>query len=515
MSQRARSQQTWIPALLPHFERRGDDVYFLCSVRPLLKLTADEIGVFDQIDGKRTVAEIVALCPLADQALGRILDMGVAVLLPPPVTPVPGAPRLLVVEPHMDDAALSVGGSLLNRSGSCHATVLSVVKYSNYTSYIRLRRDYLDEPTITSLRLQESGLATRLLGADFRSLDWVDGPNRFLPSVHWSSSKLPEISRGVEAFIHGPVYPEHVHRLSVELADTIADIGPDELWIPLALGDHIDHRLVHEASLNLLGWLRTALPNLKVCFYEDIPYATPANVQERLRALQARGLQLTRETEAVDNVFDQKLLALGVYASQFKRSAMDRRVRAAAEHAAAGSDAALCEVRYALNHEKAQTPDKEKSPVRTDKSAIDSSVADLLRSRADCQRVTIIVLPSGHLGEWPTDLAAICRSFPRAQIHLLISANVAWQAAVGAGEDPRLTVDVLPKAPVMATISILRNLISHASGVRVWVYWGANKATSGARRTLMKWAMSVGSSIQVATLPELTARLPSAVTSKA
>ena len=47
---------------------------------------------------------------------------------------------------------------------------------------------------------------------------------------------------------------------------------PDELWyLPLAVGNHIDHRIARDAALDGLG--RANIPGTNVRFYEDLPYA--------------------------------------------------------------------------------------------------------------------------------------------------------------------------------------------------------------------------------------------------
>jgi hypothetical protein len=86
----------------------------------------------------------------------------------------------------MDDAVLSAGGRLFHRRGQCRITLLSVVKWSNFTSYLRLKQNFLNVREITDLRQQESELAASLLGADHYCLDWTDAPLRFAsgrPSV--------------------------------------------------------------------------------------------------------------------------------------------------------------------------------------------------------------------------------------------------------------------------------------------------------------------------------------------
>jgi LmbE family N-acetylglucosaminyl deacetylase len=84
-----------------------------------------------------------------------------------------------------------------------------------------------------------------------------------------------------------PVREEEVSRLAELIVKTVPD---GFVLAPLALGDHIDHRTVHLASIRAVNlW--------KLGFYEDLPYASwvpeseIVNRAERLSASQ--GITLT------------------------------------------------------------------------------------------------------------------------------------------------------------------------------------------------------------------------------
>lgn len=60
---------------------------------------------------------------------------------------------------------------------------------------------------------------------------------------------------------------------------------PRRLYLPLAVGGHVDHRLAHEAGVRVL---RDVAPGRDVFFYEDRPYASaPGSVWLRLGQLGA------------------------------------------------------------------------------------------------------------------------------------------------------------------------------------------------------------------------------------
>lgn len=494
-----------VPVRLPHFHRQGDELYFLCSRRPAATLAAQQWAVWDLIDGRRNLRELNQASTDASAHVARFVRQGLVCLLPPPGHALLDAPRALVVEPHMDDAALSVGGTLLKQAGRCRATILSVVRRSNYTSYVRQRRDFLDTENITELRIAESTLAAAMLGADFQCLDWVDAPNRLLPGDLWTVDALPAIGRAVEAFVHAPLYPDQVERLAGELNRVIEDAQPDTLWLPMALGDHVDHRLVHEAGLLMLA-RRTErgarVPT--VWLYEDLPYATQANAEAARRRIQAQGWSLHRHVEDVSEQFELKLQAVGVYASQFKLKVMEKRLRTAA-HAVAGMQVGrLGEVRYRLERDERMAQCHPSAPGN-------SKVFDWVSSNSDAQSLSVVVLPSGHLGEWHEDMTSIRRAFPAARVQLLIADELSFELARHQASDPRVSIVRLPQQPGLLARALLREVVSRPRTPRVWVHWGGSHDVHGIPARLKRRLLEVGPSVQVATLPELTSQLERAL----
>ncbi|MBL8349607.1 MAG: PIG-L family deacetylase [Burkholderiaceae bacterium] len=459
------------------------------------------------MDGKLTVSDIGRACGDVTGIVERLVGAGLVVLAPRNLTVPSGAPRLLVIEPHMDDAALSVGGSLLHRIGRCNISILAVVRESNYTSYIRLRRDYLDIGHITKLRHAESELAARILGADFRCLDWADAPNRLLPGEHWTVDALPEIGRATEAFIHGPIYPDDVVQLAAELEAVVSDVAPDELWVPLAVGDHIDHRLTHEAALLIWPMLRSSRPGLKLCFYEDVPYASEANVGEALTRLKSRGLLLHRICEPIADTYSRKLDAVGTYASQFKRDVIQERIRTSATRAASGENTALCEVRYEV-----VGPAGEGRCLSSANAALrpnmHASVERFARTNVRASALSVIVLPSGHLGEWPKDLAALRAAFSCTTITILIARNVVWQLAGRGGGVTPVVVQPLPASTAGLILRLAWEVLRHPARPRVWVHWSAVVEGRSFKSTVIRKLLSLGQSIQVRTLVDFTAAIP-------
>jgi LmbE family N-acetylglucosaminyl deacetylase len=269
----------FVPQLRPHNNLRDNRLFFMISRRPLLELSPDELSLYKDIDGNKTVADLERVHPGAGNRLLRWHNAFVLELLPP--MPKPERPHLVVIEPHMDDAVLSAGGRLLHRRGRQRITILSVVKWSNFSSYLKLNREFLNAADVTKMRVQESALAAKMLGAEFACLDWQDAPLRFWPAERWSQETIEQFNANPAPFVSGSPAARDVAALAQQLSEMVTRLEPDELWIPMGLGHHVDHRVTRSASLRMLAEARRRLSQIPVTLYEDLPYAlAPAHATQ-------------------------------------------------------------------------------------------------------------------------------------------------------------------------------------------------------------------------------------------
>lgn len=109
----------------------------------------------------------------------------------------------------------------------------------------------------------------------------------------------------------------------------ILRLEPQQVYFPLAIGGHVDHRLIRDAALSLLSdpeaWV---MPNPSllgsVSFYEDFPYAWwtgfsgPAELARREVDLPDRLVLEARYADISDQL-ERKIAALRLYASQVER----------------------------------------------------------------------------------------------------------------------------------------------------------------------------------------------------
>ncbi len=211
-------------------------------------------------------------------------------------------PGLTVLSPHRDDAAFSLALSLSRWSKmNVPITVLNFFTISSYGP----QSAATSVPEVSSLREREDGHALYSIGPRIRTeaLGLLDAPIRL--NISAASISAPE---------NADLQPLD------EIASLSRQIEPHFrhglLLAPLALGNHIDHRAVHNAAIN-------AHHGQRLGFYEDLPYASWTS-DEQLAATVSQTEQFTRvalrpvvirTSEAVS----RKLHVVSRYRSQINR----------------------------------------------------------------------------------------------------------------------------------------------------------------------------------------------------
>lgn len=198
---------------------------------------------------------------------------------------------VLVLSPHLDDAALSVGGYLhrLTQTEGKRVLVVNVftaeapddatLSRSVKKLHNRWRRNGKFKGSIMAHRRREEDAACNILGVDVLYLDFLDALYRqdakgrplYDPVSHvlgWRHSEDTEL----------------LHRL-VHACRSLPQA--DLRIVPLGVGHHVDHLLVRQAAEVTWG---------DVVYYEDFPYAREG--RQRLKA------QLWRRLEAPEKLRD-------------------------------------------------------------------------------------------------------------------------------------------------------------------------------------------------------------------
>lgn len=203
--------------------------------------------------------------------------------------------RRLFLAPHLDDAAISFGGTLLaNRDGSGTGDKtlgVTIFSRSNYT-----KEGLSDVNLVTPIRQAEEKAAMSTIGVETLFLDFPESPLRgyaISDPLDYPRQIKPELDK------------DTVEKIAAQLLKLFP--GFDEVLAPLAVGEraHVDHRLVRKAAV--VVWEKK--PACLFRLYEDVPYISEAD-RARVTALES----IILEETLVD--MEAKLCLIQRYESQ-------------------------------------------------------------------------------------------------------------------------------------------------------------------------------------------------------
>lgn len=241
--------------------------------------------------------------------------------------------QVVVLSPHRDDAAFSCGVLIpsLLRAGTS-VLVLNVCTVSDYAPYLAPDgNDRLEQ--VSAVRSAEDAACF----AHFAAIAQAEGSSFHAIDLGWHDAPI-RLGCSVDEVLHSLPSQNEIARLA-EVFATLPDVRWSEVDLtvaPLALGGHLDHRMVRDAALATVG------QDAILC-YEDLPYvcrleeAQPAAEAAAALPFAAQGLWFVG-----DAVLKQQLTAC--YPSQIAQDVVDEMNRYTVEHGGAeqvyGSDAA-------------------------------------------------------------------------------------------------------------------------------------------------------------------------------
>jgi LmbE family N-acetylglucosaminyl deacetylase len=418
----------------PHFRLVGDELFFLISRRPHAQLSPSESAVWAALDADLSMGELRQRFPgQADATIARFVDLEVCELVHSCGSS--GRRRVIVIEPHSDDAALSVGGTMWMRRHECEFLVVTIASRSNCTSYYHLDREFFDVDEVSSLRHAESTLFARLLGGQHRALDQSDAPLRY-HAGNWSLDWFRRHRASVSAFVVHHSSDGELRAWTQAIRGALTDIRADEVWIPLG-SPHTDHELARNACLAALLEEPSVVEHGAICLYEEVPYCVwfPAYATSVLAALARLGASLSLEAMPISTVLADKLHLLSVYGSQFTVSALRADIETSARMAA--GESGMAERLWRL-----ERPPRALEPlaISTDDESVVRRTAQQLstwvRRHRQADRMRILLLPAA--GRWMEDMEFLFKVFPGARFE--VYASVAAAAEVEGFASHRIRV---------------------------------------------------------------------------
>lgn len=211
------------------------------------------------------------------------------------------------VAPHLDDAALSCGGRIARQCEAgervlvvtlCAGSPPPGVVLSPFAQYLHGAWALGDDPM--AQRRREDAAALTVLGCDGLQLNQLDAPYRvaqYGEGDNWRGTPVPNdllLFAALESMQQ--LWQQQPHA---------------RLYVPLGVGNHVDHQLVCTAGLALHA------AGAEVVWYEDAPYVAkdPQAITARLHALPEG---FVPEVVEINAVVERKLAAICCYASQMK-----------------------------------------------------------------------------------------------------------------------------------------------------------------------------------------------------
>jgi LmbE family N-acetylglucosaminyl deacetylase len=171
----------------------------------------------------------------------------------------------IYLSPHLDDATLSCGGQIFQQSRAGQRVLVVTITAGDppaaaLSAYARsLQERWALESDAVAARRAEDYAANAILGADTLHWSVPDCIYRLDPV-----SQTPYYVSDVDIF--GAVHPSE-QSLVAQVAAQIEQLPPhDQLYVPLAIGQHVDHVLTRAAAEAAVGQAR-------LYYYEDYPYA--------------------------------------------------------------------------------------------------------------------------------------------------------------------------------------------------------------------------------------------------
>jgi LmbE family N-acetylglucosaminyl deacetylase len=208
---------------------------------------------------------------------------------------------LIVLSPHLDDAALSCGALMIHAARRTSVTVATFFTEAGQPPYTLSARRYLHQVGARSAqalfqqRQVEDRAALEPMGIKCVHIGLADALFRRRPHPEPQSLRgrlLPELTHVY------PIYRVHITSGKIAAADvgTLRDVcdtvqllagsGPSLVLAPMGVGSHVDHVLVRSAAER---------SGARLVYYSDFPYNQRARLPESM--IQRKGLMETQWCE--------------------------------------------------------------------------------------------------------------------------------------------------------------------------------------------------------------------------
>lgn len=171
---------------------------------------------------------------------------------------------VLLISPHLDDAAMSAGATIAAlRAAGSEVVVCTVFAGKPHPPFSDVAADFHTRcglgPDPVGVRRQEDFAALNVLGVKAVHLDFLDAIYRRGKSGWLCRHPLAMFGRGLP--------PETMLTADIirEVRLLIQSLNPAQIWTCAAIGQHVDHRITRQAvTAAAIGHL--------LLLWEDLPY---------------------------------------------------------------------------------------------------------------------------------------------------------------------------------------------------------------------------------------------------
>jgi len=327
-----------------------------------------------------------------------------------------GRRQVLVIEPHADDAVLSVGGTMWLRRLECEFVIATMASRSNHARYRDLGCGMFDVNEVTDIRRHESELFARVIGGCHVSVGMTDAALRYHDS-NWTSDFYLRHKMAVRVATSRIADDQERRRWSEAVVQLLAEHPSAEVWFPLG-GPHTDHMLTADACFAAFLTHPSLVAGRVLRVYQEFPYTAryPHHMSNVLRAMRDSGAVLEEEPSEINEVCDKKRRLATIYDSQ---EIEEMRPDTEASELTHGPTAGRTELLWTMTA----------LPRRIDVAGIASSaiyghdgdkeIAAWVARNNDKTRLRVLLpMPTGR---WAADLELLCRAFPHAKFEVYVT----------------------------------------------------------------------------------------------
>ncbi len=216
--------------------------------------------------------------------------------------------RTILVSPHSDDIAFSLGGTLLQDFFHGPFLMVTIFTRSNFSPCIKI----FDPEIISKIRQSEDVEFADKLEIKFKSFNFSESPLRGYSHRGIFANNNP---------VSDPIYTEVYYALSKLIKSYRCEL----IVSPMGLGNHIDHIIVCDICCRI-----AKENNRRIVFYEDLHYASQLTLKQiKVRAnsispnLQPWKINITSTfNNKIENIKLYKTQARGAFQTMIKSHAL-------------------------------------------------------------------------------------------------------------------------------------------------------------------------------------------------